>query len=241
MDRREAERHHREIQLKRRKKRRRKQRLIRGLLLFLIVLVLGLVLALGIFCGKRLVGYFTERKADIVLDAGHGGKDQGASSGNVLEKDITLDIAQLTKELLKDAGYRVALVRSKDTFVELGERAKYANQKNAKVYVSIHCNSSESGEGNGIETFYRESDAEGQTLAALLQAALVGETGAEDRGVKTADYQVLRETDMAAALVETGFLSDASECGHLQEAEYRQKLAKAICDGLIDYMNQQMK
>lgn len=101
-----------------------------------------------------------------VLDAGYGGKDPGANFEDIFEKDITLNIALYTQEILENSGYKVAMTRSDDTFVELTERPVIANQKNADVFVSIHCNSSEDGVGKGIETYYTEQKGEYQKKVA---------------------------------------------------------------------------
>lgn len=246
MDERERKKH-----MRARRRRRRRKKMIRALLLTLMfimgIFIIGLVLYIGksLFgsedgeSGKFLWNMGSFGKADIVLDAGHGGKDQGASSGNVLEKAITLVITEKTAEILENAGYEVGLVRDDDTFVELEDRIKYGNRKEAKVFVSIHCNSAEE-EADGIETFYAESKEESsQKLAKILQEHLITETGARDREVKTADYAVILGTEMPAALVEVGFLSDAGERTLLQTEAYQEKLAEGIAQGIIEYLNQQ--
>lgn len=238
----------RERLLREKRRRRRKKKLLRFLVVLILAAVVFLIFVLGWQLGKSLLSPVISSEvknswdfgtADIVLDAGHGGKDQGASGGDAIEKEITLAIAKKTKVILKEAGYKVRLVRDDDTFVELEDRAEYANRKEAKVFVSIHCNSSEDGEGNGIETFYTEQKGEeSQKLAQFLQESVVAATGARDREVKTADYAVIVRTKMPAALVETGFLSDSSERELLQQEEYQEKVAKGIAEGIINYLGQ---
>lgn len=213
-----------------RRRRHRRRILIRRILIFCmaaVVLLAGACIYLSI---QKFSG------VDIVLDAGHGGKDQGASAGNVLEKEINLEITKKTKKILEEAGYRVAMVREDDTFVELAQRAAYANQKEARVFVSIHCNSAEEA-ADGIETFYAERKAEKSLeLAQDIQEHMIAWTGARDREVKTADYAVILRTDMAAALTEVGFLSDAAECEALQQESYQEKLAEGIAEGILTYL-----
>lgn len=213
-----------------RRRRRRRRILIRRMLIFCMAAALVLA-GTGIYvCIQKF------RSVDIVLDAGHGGKDQGASAGNVLEKEINLEITKKTKKILEEAGYRVGMVRDNDTFVELGQRAAYANQKEARVFVSIHCNSAEEA-ADGIETFYAEQkEAESQELAQCIQEHMIGRTSARDREVKTADYAVILRTDMPAALTEVGFLSDAAECEALQQEVYQEKLAEGIAEGILTYL-----
>ncbi len=178
-----------------------------------------------------------KEKVDVVLDAGHGGKDGGAVNGDILEKDINFEIAKLVKQQLEAADLCVKMVREDDSFFSLKERAKYANKYNAKVFVSIHCNSTE-GEASGIETYYDRFDAKSQLLAAYIQQCLILETRANDRSVKAADYTVIRDTKMPAALAEVGFLSDEEECKLLQDLEYQKKLAKGIADGVEAFLEE---
>lgn len=231
-----------------RRRRRRRKKILRMLLKVLLILA-GVILAGNIFlflrdrkaqqAGKSWSVLREIKSVEIVLDAGHGGKDQGTSYGDVLEKDITLEILKKTEKLL-EKDYRVAVVREDDTFVELSKRAEFANDRNAKVFVSIHCNSSEDGSGEGIETFYaEEKGAESQKLAEFLQGAVLLETGARDRETKAADYAVIRQTQMPAALVEVGFLSNAAERELLQQEDYQEKLAQGIADGIKAYLEEQ--
>lgn len=247
---------HRE-RMRRKRRRRRRRRILRRILttlmtLFMAVVIIGLSLGLAKMILNREDGVSVISKeihlpwsyslgtVDIVLDAGHGGKDQGTSSGEVLEKQINLQIAKKAQKILEKAGYKVGMVREDDTFVKLGERAEYANSKEAEVYVSIHCNSSESGEGDGIETYYAEEKTESsQKLAELVQKHVVLQTNARDREARTADYAVISKTEMPAALVEIGFLSDAEERALLQEEDYQEKIAAGIADGIIGYLNEQ--
>lgn len=234
-----------------RRRRRRRKRIIRGFLRAGLLLFIAVFLGLTVFLGSRLFGtlgkkelpavsfFIKDEKAEIVLDAGHGGKDQGCSYQEILEKDLTLKVAKKTKEILEKE-YQVALVREDDTFVSLAERAEFANEKSAEVFVSIHCNSSEDGTGEGIETFYAEEKEEmSSELAQLLQDSLINETGARDREVKTADYAVILNTQMPAALVEIGFLNSAQERELLQSEDYQEEIAKGIAEGIIRYLQLQ--
>lgn len=175
-----------------------------------------------------------------MLDAGHGGKDQGTSYEDVLEKDLNLEITKKVKSLLEDADYQVLLTRSKDTLMDKHERADYANNKKPDVLVSIHCNFLESGQADGIETYYDPDKQEGsQPLADKIQAHIIEKTGATDRGSRADNFVVITDTTMPAALVEAGFLSDAAERALLQDEAYQKKLADGIASGIIEYMEAQ--
>lgn len=225
--------------MKQRRRRRRRKKLLRKavpLITFLSVFCIALFLMFTWTLGEKKLFPISFGTVDIVLDAGHGGKDCGTNYGELLEKDITLEVAKKTKELLVDAGYKVKLTRDDDTYVELSDRVAFANRRNAKVYVSIHCNSSEDGSGRGIETYYAESkEKNSKALAESIQSNLISKTGAKDREVKTADYTVILGTEMPAALVEMGFFTDEQERALLQSEEYQQKLAQGIADGILSF------
>lgn len=241
--------------LAQRKRRQKRKRLLKRLCIITMTIAAILLLFLVVLGLYRLIFQPTttfhvldnevtlpwnisQETVDIVLDAGHGGKDQGTNAGNVLEKDINLQIAQKTQQYLEKEGYKVGMVRTDDTFVKLGQRADYANEREAQLFVSIHCNSSESGEGNGIETYYAEEKAETSSpLAELIQEQVVLQTGARDRSARTADYAVIRKTDMPAVLIEIGFLSDTEECRLLQQNDYQDKIARGIADGILCYLH----
>lgn len=219
-----------------RRRRRRRKKLIRKIILlfFFLILISCTLMFLMIFVFRNNRFPVPFREVDIVLDAGHGGKDCGTNHKDLFEKDITLAIAEKTKNLLSEEGYKVSLTRESDKFVELADRALFANQRKAKIFVSLHCNSSEDGSGNGIETYYAEAKEEGsKALAESIQKSLIDATKARDREVKTADYAVILGTDMPAALVEVGFFTDEKERALLQTEEYQQKLAKGITEGII--------
>lgn len=250
MDEREME-QLRQARIRRRKKQRRKKRFLKRCRLVLaVLLIFTIVLGMGKMLCRRntpepgvlseLIPVFERiEPVDIVLDAGHGGKNQGADSSNVLEKTINLEIAQKVKKLLEASDYRIGMVREDDTFVSLEERAEYANERNAKIFISIHCNSSESGEGDGIETYYSEQKTGAdQDLAKILQEAVIAQTNAKDREAKSADYVVLTQTKMPSALVEVGFLSDTSERTLLQQEDYQEKLAQGIAEAVLTYLEE---
>jgi N-acetylmuramoyl-L-alanine amidase len=130
------------------------------------------------------------------------------------------------------------MTREEDCRVELGDRASFANKRNAQVFVSIHCNASENHKGNGIETYHTEQKGlEDKLLAEMIQKAVIEQTDAFDRGIKAADYTVIVRTTMPAVLIEVGFLTDEVEKNMLQDKEYQQKLAKGIVDGIVRYLN----
>ncbi len=177
-----------------------------------------------------------EKTVQVVLDAGHGGRDQGTSYQDVLEKDINLAVAKKTQELLEQAGCTVQMTRDTDVKIDNYERAAIANRAEAQVFVSVHCNFLESGEADGIEIYYDGGKTESGSLASRILREMIAETGARDRGVKTEDFIVTRETEMASVLIELGYLSDSQERQNLASSAYQEKLAQGIAQGVLSYL-----
>lgn len=169
----------------------------------------------------------------VVIDPGHGGKDPGAVSGEIYEKDINLAISLMIRDNLSEQdNINVYMTRNDDSFLSLSERAKFANERKADLYVSIHANALEDETYSGLFTFYHTNKPLSKQAAELIQSAAVAASGALDRGVRSANYTVLHETDMAAVLVETGFMTCPEELAKLLQPEYQIKMAKGITDGI---------
>jgi N-acetylmuramoyl-L-alanine amidase len=201
--------------------------------------------------------------ATVVLDAGHGGCDSGSVVGTILEKDLTLDVAQRVERAMRANGIRTSMTRNDDTFVSLGRRARIANQVHNSIFVSIHFNEGERPVASGIETYYadrqslplprliswipfllpRENgdapDIDSQSLAGFIQQSLVRQTQAVDRGTKGRQFFVIAHVTHPAVLVEGGFLSSKDEMTKLASSEYREKLATAIADGILRFRDAQ--
>jgi N-acetylmuramoyl-L-alanine amidase len=181
--------------------------------------------------GERVHG------AAIMLDAGHGGSDTGAVGvTGVNEKDIVLGTSQQLERKLEGMGYKVVLTRSDDSFMSLGERADYANSALPMIFISIHANSIEDPMFTGVMTFHYEGSSEGTKLASAIQRALLASTSAVDRGVRTANFFVLRETVVPAVLVEIGFLTNSIEEYKLRDPSYQQRIVDGVAAGIDEYM-----
>ncbi|MDQ7839876.1 MAG: N-acetylmuramoyl-L-alanine amidase family protein [bacterium] len=163
----------------------------------------------------------------VAIDAGHGGRDPGAIGPTGLyEKEVVLDIAQRVRELLVRGGVRVIMTRETDTFVELADRSRLARAQGATAFVSIHANASTRPAANGSETYYLTPQS--LVLAQMMQEELGRVSGLVNRGVRTANFQVLRENDVPAVLVEVAYLSNVDEEARLRAAAFRQRLAEAV-------------
>ena len=169
----------------------------------------------------------------ICIDPGHGGRDPGALANGIAEKTITLEVSLLLEWELEKRRHWAALTRREDAFVALTERADFANVRSADAFVSIHCNSSESAEAQGIEIYHFPQAAASQTLAMrVMQNLAAALPDHRNRGVKTARFVVLRDTQMASILVELEFLTHPQQAEFLRSRSGQQQLAAAIANGI---------
>lgn len=172
----------------------------------------------------------------ICIDAGHGGSDPGAVNGNMYESEAALMISFKLGKALSMAGCEVIYIRTNDSTVGLEERTAFANEKNVDYFISIHLNAATAKSAKGIETYAYRAGGKAYELAAVVQKELIKATGANDRGVKTANYYVLRHTAMPAILVETGFISNDAEADALFDDGYQTKIANAIAGAVADFL-----
>ena len=179
----------------------------------------------------------------IVIDAGHGGKDPGATSINKRrEKDLNLSVSLKLNDALKAQGYNTIMTRDTDEFIDLYERARIANDNYADVFVSIHGNSHDNKSIAGIQVLYcpatqsEKKEIDQHPFAKIIMDELLKATGAVDKGIiQRPNLVVLRETKMPAVLVETGFLSNSAEENLLFTEEYQYKIVNAIIKGIEKY------
>ena len=173
----------------------------------------------------------------VVLDPGHSGKfEPGACAGGVTEADLTYLIARFARHELKQRGHEAILTRSREIDNdELAFRAETANQWNADLFISIHCNSAVDPAAEGTETYHFPGSVKGRELARRLQFCMTDAMLTEDRGIKEADFQVLRETDCPAVLVECGFISNVVDREMLTDSLEQWRMGAAIAVGVDDY------
>ena len=210
--------------------------------------LLLLIYILSVSCFSRQL-----RPLVWVLDAGHGGKDQGTCLKNVLEKDLTLNLTNRVAELIRKnkPGIKLILTRTDDTFVSLDERCQIANRNRADLFLSIHINFAQNNRLlSGTETFHankkgaksivqashleRNAD-KSELLAWLLQKSYYESGRPADRGARASNLYVLLNTEMPAALTEVGFLSNVSDAAYLQSERGQKQIALDIYNALNEY------
>lgn len=172
----------------------------------------------------------------VFIDPGHGGKDPGAIGNGLQEKDIVLKISLKVGEILKRHNVEVIYSRTADTFRELFDRANMANKVNADIFVSMHINAFTSTNVRGVETFSHTGSTRGAVLAKNIQDQLaLDKIFTVNRGTKTANFAVLRLTNMPAVLVELGFISNYYDAEILRKKQ--SEIAESIAKGILNYLD----
>ena len=186
----------------------------------------------------------------VAVDAGHGGEDPGKVGVNdVLEKDVNLQIARKLKEYLESQGVRAELLREEDAGLndadasnkkvqDLQRRCDRIHELQPACTVSIHQNSYPEASVKGAQVFYYTHSAEGEALAKDIQEQLIGQVDPENhRQAKgNTTYYLLKKTDVPLAIVECGFLSNPQEAELLTQEDYQTRVAKAVEDGILEYL-----
>jgi N-acetylmuramoyl-L-alanine amidase len=190
----------------------------------------------------------------VIVDPGHGGSDEGASGHSLKEKIITLDLAHRIVPKLNALGFTAILTRDSDAFVSLPERVAIANAVPGAIFISLHCNFSDNANAHGVEIYRCEAKSEGTNIRVTMTAGNAEAIGdvenrlaqalgdsvmerlhCESRGLKIANFYVVRNVDFPAVLVECGFLTNAEDAKQLADESYREKLAQALASGIAAY------
>jgi N-acetylmuramoyl-L-alanine amidase len=219
-------------------KKQRRKRKFKTLVGVLCVAVIGLIAVSFWYNG----GTLPTGKPRICIDAGHGGSDVGAEYEGRYEKDDNLRLALAVGEILEDNGIDVIYTRKKDVFVELEDRAKFANRRYATYFVSLHRNSAE-GDVSGVEIWINNNALNNEAQFAENIIEKIDEVGfGKNRGVKRgyqgnplSNYLVNSATDMPSCLVEMGFIT--TERDNELFDENLEKYAAAIAEGIMAGIN----
>tara|TARA_R110000744_G_C19238627_1_gene548988 strand:- start:255 stop:887 length:633 start_codon:yes stop_codon:yes gene_type:complete len=189
----------------------------------------------------QVLGQERNHKPIFILDPGHGGIDSGAIGINgIKEKEVVLQIAKevvrLNKLLFEDT-LEIYLTRYSDTLISLGDRTKLANALKADVFVSVHCNQALRKEAHGIEVYFDGTDRKSEELAMEFSHELNDKLGFKTRGVKYANFQVLRETqNIPSVLLELGFISNWEEAEHNEKVSAISGYALLILETLSNFL-----
>lgn len=181
----------------------------------------------------------------IYLDAGHGGPDSGAISGNTLEKDINLQIVKKLELELISHGAIVLLTREGDYDLsttsinrkrdDLYSRVKLINNSHCDLYISIHLNSTTSSTWRGLQIFYSSINSQNKILAEQIDKS-ISKMISNTRDIKLSnDYYMYKNITIPGILIEAGFISNPSDNYLLRQDEYQTKLVNSITNGIVNY------
>lgn len=176
----------------------------------------------------------------IVVDAGHGGNDNGATgkSFSTLEKTVNLQVALMLRNKLESAGAKVIMTRPDDRKLTLQQRVDMAVSNHADIFVSIHHNTHPNTATNGSIVFYY-NEGNSSKLASLVQTELVKATSYKDLQSRFGDYFVLRENPVPAILAEIGFLSNYNEEMRVRSEAQQNLAADGLFKGIVQYFSSQ--
>lgn len=212
-----------------------------------------LLIALVALCATNLKDIVNATDIDkriVVIDAGHGGVDPGkVGVNNVLEKDINLQIAKLIKEKLEAEGIMVLMTRDSDMGLynegdsnkkisDMRKRCKIIDESECMLTVSIHQNSYHEESASGPQVFYYSGSKKGEELAHKIQQSLIEVLNpSKCRTEKSNDsYYLLKNVVCPVVIVECGFLSNWNEATMLCDSVYQEKVAEAVCRGILDFI-----
>jgi len=224
--------------------------------IFLLLVFCLMLLFAKSKAGEHLAMVFSDKEtgADtvVVIDAGHGGADPGkVGGGGTLEKDINLSIAGKLRDRLEENGFRVVMTRESDDGLysenasnkkreDMEARVRIISEADPAFVVSIHQNSFTDGSCKGAQLFYYKDSEESKKLAEILQKKFpeVLQDGNTRQAKANSDYYLLRKTACPSVIAECGFLSNAAEEALLKSDEYQEKVAEALCLGILQYRSE---
>lgn len=179
-------------------------------------------------------------KIVLVLDAGHGGEDKGASGNNLVEKDANLKITQKLAQLAEAYNIEVIQTRKDDNYIALENRTKLANESSADMLLSIHINkvSAAAKQKAGYELILDSRNARYEE-SKILASAISSKLNTMDIGTRLLDkgLLVLRDASMPAVLIECGYLDNEKEAALIKNDEQLEKVCRNILSGVVDYQN----
>lgn len=172
----------------------------------------------------------------ICIDPGHGGSSSGAAGKRSLEKDINLQLSLKLRDRLAKSGIQIIMTRTTDVYLDLQPRCDIANKNKCDYFISIHCNSFSDPNVSGTETFYFKGSKGSMDLAESIQNAAAAYNKNNNRGIKTAEFYVIKYTDMPAVLHEAAFISNDKEEQMLIDGDWQDGYTKTIAVAICNYL-----
>lgn len=227
--------------------------------MFKFVWVLVLLISIG-FWSKNTTAAFSVpiRSTVVVIDAGHGGRDPGASGlSGLTEEEVNLEIALKLRRLIEQGGGTAIMIREDDSGLyteggngketrkseDLRNRHALINSCGADILISIHMNSFPEPQYYGAQTFYLRNDEKSRKLAESIQSEVIKvlDRGNDRKAKATDSVYILKNNNIPGALIECGFLSNREEEKLLDDEHYQEKVAWSIFVGIVRYMENEKK
>ena len=218
------------------------------------IIVALLIVSISILLSVGIVNVASSEKVPkpmytIVIDAGHGGRDDGCSGVNgTKESEINLSISKVLRDYLNVLGINVVMTRSDGNGLydanvdnyklsDMNNRLKIISDANPNMVISIHQNSYSDSTQKGAQVFYQEGDEESKNFADSVKSQLIRQLPNTRQEIIKGDYYLLKESHIPAIIVECGYLTNAEEEVLLTSDEYQKKVAYSIVCGVIKYFN----
>lgn len=219
---------------------------LKPILIGIALILISMLLSIG-FVSVVSMESIPKSEYTIVIDAGHGGRDDGSTGASgVKESEVNLKIAKALEKQLKTLGIKVVMTRSDGNGLydanatnfkasDIAKRIEIIEKARADMVISIHCNSYINSSECGAQVFYQEGDEFSQSFAEATQSQLINILDNARSNANKGDYYILKESPCPAVLVECGFLSNPTEEKLLNTADYQAKVSYAIMCGVVKY------
>lgn len=221
---------------------------LKPILIGIAILVVSIILGIGVV---GVVNRTDIPKANytIVIDAGHGGRDNGCSGSNgSVESEINLDISKKLKGYLESLGINVVMTRldgnglyeaNVDNYKQsdMEKRIDIIEEASPDMVISIHQNSYRDSSQKGAQAFYQDGDEKSEEFAKSVQSQLLSQLPSARQEANYGDYYILKECGLPAILVECGYLTNTEEETMLMNKDYQSKVAYAIMCGVVKYFD----
>ncbi|MGV0921736.1 N-acetylmuramoyl-L-alanine amidase [Empedobacter falsenii] len=181
---------------------------------------------------------FAQTAKTFVIDAGHGGFDKGSNNGNIVESEYSLELAQKIQQLAKKKNINVILTRDGNDFLDLQSRVDKMHELDPELVISLHLNNASNKELKGAEVFINKDNTDANTEKIGTELAqLVSINSIENRGLKKANFKILRDSKKPTFLIELGFSSNPTDAETLKSAYHKNQLAEKIVQFLENYQS----
>ena len=181
---------------------------------------------------------FAQTSKTFVIDAGHGGFDKGSNNGNIVESEYSLELAQKIQQLAKKKNINVILTRDGNDFLDLQSRVDKMHELNPELIISLHLNNAMNNSLKGAEVFIKKDNTDSHTEKIGTELAqLVSINSIENRGLKKANFKILRDSKKPTFLIELGFASNPTDAETLKSAYHKNQLAEKIVQFLENYQS----